>query len=121
MEKLDIEQSITNILSKYRKELSGRGPIDVNAKILGHTIYVKMNLAFSRMEKSMYRFIMENNGLDKFNREHLTEGKKLIDQTLEGKGLNSYTEKIILNPDLDKGFLYIIIVLNNNIEKQLIK
>ncbi len=113
----ELEDKISSVLSKYRKTISGRGPIDTTAKIVGHTIYLKMKLTYSELEKTMYKFIIENHGLQKFHPEYVEKGKIIINELLNDYGFEIKTDSIILNPDLDKDYIYVIFVLDKNLEK----
>ncbi|MDC3415842.1 Na-translocating system protein MpsC family protein [Aquibacillus salsiterrae] len=121
MKTKEIENELSNLFSKYYKEVTGRGPIDISTNIVGHTIYMKMNCSFTLLEKSMYQFIIDHNGMQVSNTRLLEEGKKITNKLLEDFGFPINTEDTLVFPDIEREYVYLILILNENLEKEIRK
>lgn len=116
-----IEEEISSAISKYRKEITGRGPIDAISKVIGHTIYVKLNVTFTIHEKNLYKVIKKYNGVDEVCMLYATDYKRIVESILIESGFSIQTDNVLIYPDTDQDFIYAIIVLNKNLEKELIR
>ncbi|MEQ6378135.1 Na-translocating system protein MpsC family protein [Bacillaceae bacterium S4-13-56] len=115
------EEEISSVISKFRKEITGRGPIDTISKVIGHTIYVKLNVAYSSHEKNLYKVVKNYNGLEEVCELYAHDFRGLIDGILTDFGFSTHVDHVLIYPDIDHDYIYCLIVLKKNLEKELIK
>ncbi len=105
-EKVNIEEEIKNIVAKFIKDITGKGPLNVKAFIHGNTLEIEINGVFTKLEKALMKK-EKNMSMVKYNREvfykdYEEEMKNIIESCLKLEIELNYIEIDVLS---DKNIL----------------
>lgn len=114
------ESHVSKIFNLLRKDVSGKGCVNVDARIAGDVIFVKMRVEYTHLEKRLLSFICADHDTEanyvKVYREPLVE---MLDQCIQGLVPTIHVIDCNLRTNVPQGYIYATIDLSHNLEKMI--
>jgi uncharacterized protein YbcI len=114
MKVIAFEKELVKNVIHLRKQMSGKGPLETHVHVSAHTIYMRLKVDYTPLEATLLKLhpIMDFSKIT-----DLAWVKDAFQEHLAGIFPDITVIEMLSRPDPDRNSVYLLVVLDRNIEK----